>query len=160
METTRRLRNRPHDVALRIAFAVGKHGEFGYFLLTALSSALNLPDELVSIVTLSMAVSSQSERDCLLVGGARGRETMDEDYSDANRFAGRGCRSRGWDGGGGDPFGSAPALVGGDRYGATRTALAENVAKFACADIAIRANATNPSISHIDTESCRHGHAS
>lgn len=37
----------------------------------------------VTIVTLSMALSSQSDRVYRLIAGRRARETIDEDYSDA-----------------------------------------------------------------------------
>jgi len=77
----------PHAVALRIAFAMGQHGEFGFVLFAAAGSALILPADVasivVAIVTLSMAVSSQSERAYRMVMGAGERETIDEDYSDA-----------------------------------------------------------------------------
>ncbi len=77
----------PHAVALRIAFAMGQHGEFGFVLFSAASSALILPGDVASIVvavvTLSMAVSSQSERAYRLVMGRGEREVIDEDYSDA-----------------------------------------------------------------------------
>ncbi len=77
----------PHAVALRIAFAMGQHGEFGFVLFAAASSALILPGDVasvvVAVVTLSMAVSSQSERAYRLIMGRGEREIIDEDYSDA-----------------------------------------------------------------------------
>ncbi|WP_116600076.1 monovalent cation:proton antiporter-2 (CPA2) family protein [Primorskyibacter marinus] len=77
----------PHPTALRIAFAMGQHGEFGFVLFAAASSALILPGDVssivVAIVTLSMALSSQSDRAYRMVMGKPERETIDEDYSDA-----------------------------------------------------------------------------
>ncbi|NUH63936.1 cation:proton antiporter [Sulfitobacter sp. S0837] len=77
----------PHPIALRIAFAMGQHGEFGFVLFAAASSALLLPQELssivVAIVTLSMALSSQADRAYRLVVRQPARETIDEDYTDA-----------------------------------------------------------------------------
>jgi monovalent cation:proton antiporter-2 (CPA2) family protein len=73
--------------ALRLAFAMAQHGEFGFVLFAAAGSALILDSAtasvVVSIVTLSMAVSSQSDRLYRLVAGAPVREQMEEDYSDA-----------------------------------------------------------------------------
>ena len=83
-----RLFGTPHPVALRIAFAMGQHGEFGFVLFAAAASALVLPAEVasivVAIVTLSMALSSQSDRAYRLVMGVRERETIEEDFADAN----------------------------------------------------------------------------
>ncbi|WP_158270819.1 monovalent cation:proton antiporter-2 (CPA2) family protein [Thalassorhabdomicrobium marinisediminis] len=77
----------PHPTALRIAFAMGQHGEFGFVLFAAASSALILPPEVssivVAIVTLSMALSSQSDRAYRWIMGRPERETLDEDYTDA-----------------------------------------------------------------------------
>lgn len=77
----------PHPTALRIAFAMGQHGEFGFVLFAAASSALILPGDIasivVAIVTLSMALSSQSDRAYRMVIGKPERETIDEDYTDA-----------------------------------------------------------------------------
>ncbi len=77
----------PHPTALRIAFAMGQHGEFGFVLFAAASSALILPGDIasivVAIVTLSMALSSQSDRAYRMVMGKPRRETIDEDYTDA-----------------------------------------------------------------------------
>ena len=77
----------PHRLALRVAFAMAQHGEFGFVLFAAASSALILDPEtasvVVSIVTLSMAISSQSDRAYRMVAGTPRRETMDEDFSDA-----------------------------------------------------------------------------
>ncbi|SEK47159.1 Kef-type potassium/proton antiporter, CPA2 family [Roseovarius nanhaiticus] len=85
--TVNRAFGTPHPIALRIAFAMGQHGEFGFVLFSAASSALILPGDVasiaVAIVTLSMAVSSQSERAYRLVMGPGEPETIDEDYSDA-----------------------------------------------------------------------------
>ncbi|PRY92819.1 Kef-type potassium/proton antiporter (CPA2 family) [Hasllibacter halocynthiae] len=82
-----RLFGSPHDLALRVAFAMGQHGEFGFVLFAAAASALVLPAEtasiVIAIVTLSMAVSSQSERAYGLAAGTRERETMEEDFTDA-----------------------------------------------------------------------------
>ena len=82
-----RLFGTPHPIALRIAFAMGQHGEFGFVLFAAASSAMLLPQELssivVAIVTLSMALSSQSERAYRMVVRQPERETIDEDYTDA-----------------------------------------------------------------------------
>ncbi|WP_133240376.1 cation:proton antiporter [Pararhodobacter oceanensis] len=77
----------PHPTALRIALAMGQHGEFGFVLFAAASSALILPGDVasvvVAIVTLSMAISSQSERAYQFVTGKPVHETIDEDYTDA-----------------------------------------------------------------------------
>ncbi|SMD05780.1 monovalent cation:proton antiporter-2 (CPA2) family protein [Primorskyibacter flagellatus] len=77
----------PHPTALRIAFAMGQHGEFGFVLFAAASSALILPGDVssivVAIVTLSMALSSQSDRAYGMVMGKPERETIDEDFTDA-----------------------------------------------------------------------------
>ncbi|MCX7567652.1 monovalent cation:proton antiporter-2 (CPA2) family protein [Sulfitobacter sp. F26169L] len=77
----------PHPIALRIAFTMGQHGEFGFVLFAAASSALILPGDVssivVAIVTLSMALSSQSDRAYRMVIGQPERETIDEDFTDA-----------------------------------------------------------------------------
>lgn len=77
----------PHPTALRIAFAMGQHGEFGFVLFAAASSALILPGDVssivVAIVTLSMALSSQSDHAYGMVMGKPERETIDEDFTDA-----------------------------------------------------------------------------
>jgi voltage-gated potassium channel Kch len=77
----------PHPTALGIAFAMGQHGEFGFVLFAAASSALILPGDvssiIVAIVTLSMALSSQSDRAYRMVLGKPERETIDEDFTDA-----------------------------------------------------------------------------
>ncbi|MEX3314189.1 monovalent cation:proton antiporter-2 (CPA2) family protein [Sulfitobacter sp. PS-8MA] len=82
-----RLFGTPHRIALRIAFAMGQHGEFGFVLFAAASSALLLPGDIasivVAIVTLSMALSSQSERAYRMIVRPPARETIDEDYTDA-----------------------------------------------------------------------------
>ena len=76
-----------HPVALRIAFAMAQHGEFGFVLFSAAAAAAILDPETssvaVAVVTLSMALSSQSERALALVQRKPERETMDEDYADA-----------------------------------------------------------------------------
>ena len=83
-----RLFGSPHDLALRIAFAMAQHGEFGFVLFAAATSALILDGEtasvVVSIVTLSMALSSQSDRAYRLVAGRGEREQIEEDFSDAD----------------------------------------------------------------------------
>ena len=82
-----RLFRTEHPVALRIAFAMAQHGEFGFVLFAAASSAAILAPETasvaVAIVTLSMALSSQSERALRLVRRPPEREEMEEDYADA-----------------------------------------------------------------------------
>ena len=82
-----RLFGSPHAVALRVAFAMAQHGEFGFVLFAAAGSALILAPEtasvVVTIVTLSMALSSQSDRAYRLVAARTERRTIDEDYSDA-----------------------------------------------------------------------------
>lgn len=66
-------------------------GEFGFVLFSAASVALILDAEtasvVVSIVTLSMALSSQSNRAYRLVARRPDREVIDEDYSDAGGAA-------------------------------------------------------------------------
>ncbi|WP_168201332.1 monovalent cation:proton antiporter-2 (CPA2) family protein [Qingshengfaniella alkalisoli] len=82
-----RLFGSPNELATRIAFAMAQHGEFGFVLFAAASSALILDGEtasvVVSIVTLSMALSSQSDRAYRWVVGTPAREVLDEDYADA-----------------------------------------------------------------------------
>ncbi|MCP1169524.1 monovalent cation:proton antiporter-2 (CPA2) family protein [Limimaricola litoreus] len=77
-----------HRIALRIAFAMAQHGEFGFVLFAAASAALILPGDVasvvVTIVTLSMALSSQSDRAYRMVASEQKRETIDEEYSDAD----------------------------------------------------------------------------
>ena len=86
-----RLFGAPHRLALRIAFAMAQHGEFGFVLFAAASAALILDAEtasvVVSIVTLSMAVSSQSDRLYRLVAGTPAHEEIEEDYADAGGTA-------------------------------------------------------------------------
>ncbi len=86
-----RLFGSPHRLSLRIAFAMAQHGEFGFVLFAAATAALILDAEtssvVVSIVTLSMALSSQSDRLYRRVAGTPPREQMDEDYSDAGGTA-------------------------------------------------------------------------
>ena len=81
----------PHPIALRIALTMGQHGEFGFVLFAAAGSALILPGDISSlvtvIVTLSMALSSQSNRAYRMIMGKRVRETIDEDYADAEGSA-------------------------------------------------------------------------
>ncbi len=66
---------------------LSQHGEFGFVLFAAAASAGVLEPAtstvVVSIVTLSMALSSQSGRLLSLVSPPRARETIDEDYADA-----------------------------------------------------------------------------
>lgn len=82
-----RLFGTSNRLALRIAFAMAQHGEFGFVLFAAAGSALILDTEtasvVVSIVTLSMAVSSQSDRLFRMVAGAAPREQIEEDFEDA-----------------------------------------------------------------------------
>ncbi|WP_299844994.1 cation:proton antiporter [uncultured Jannaschia sp.] len=82
-----RLFGSPHRLSLRIAFAMAQHGEFGFVLFAAAAGALILDAEtasvVVSIVTLSMALSSQSDRVYRLVVGRQARETLQEDFTDA-----------------------------------------------------------------------------
>ena len=82
-----RLFGSPHRLALRIAFAMGQHGEFGFVLFAAAGAAAILDAEtasvVVSIVTLSMAISSQSGRLHRLVARPEARETIEEDFADA-----------------------------------------------------------------------------
>lgn len=77
----------PSRLALRISMAMAQHGEFGFVLFAAAASALILDAEtspvVVSIVTLSMALSSQSGRVFRRLVGALPREELQEDYSDA-----------------------------------------------------------------------------
>ncbi|WP_417586322.1 monovalent cation:proton antiporter-2 (CPA2) family protein [Pararhodobacter oceanensis] len=77
----------PHPTALRIALTMGQHGEFGFVLFSAATSALLLPGDLasvvVAIVTLSMALSSQSDRVYRFVSRKTAPETIDEDFTDA-----------------------------------------------------------------------------
>lgn len=83
-----RLFGSPHPLALRLAFAMGQHGEFGFVLFAAAASAAILDTETASIaiaiVTLSMALSSQSDRLHRLVAGHVPPEVMKEDYRTAH----------------------------------------------------------------------------
>ncbi|MDJ0858641.1 MAG: monovalent cation:proton antiporter-2 (CPA2) family protein [Dinoroseobacter sp.] len=76
-----------HKLALRISLAMAQHGEFGFVLFAAASAAFILDVEttsvVVSIVTLSMALSSQSDRLYRRIVGEGEREQMDESYEDA-----------------------------------------------------------------------------
>ncbi len=77
-----------HPLSLRISLAMAQHGEFGFVLFAAAGTALILDAEtgsvVVSVVTLSMAVSSQSDRVYRWLMGSARHEQMDEDYSDAD----------------------------------------------------------------------------
>jgi monovalent cation:proton antiporter-2 (CPA2) family protein len=76
-----------HRLALRISMAMAQHGEFGFVLFAAAAAALILDTEtssvVVSIVTLSMALSSQSDRVYRRLVGVAPREEIEEEYSDA-----------------------------------------------------------------------------
>lgn len=77
-----------HDKAMRLGFALAQHGEFGFVLFAAAAAAMVIDAELaavlVSIVTLSMALSSQSERLYALFASKTVPETMAEDFADAD----------------------------------------------------------------------------
>ena len=81
----------PREVATRLAFAMAQHGEFGFVLFAAAASAAILDPEtasvVVSVVTLSMALSSQSGRLHRLVAGRAPRETIEEDFANAGGAA-------------------------------------------------------------------------
>jgi voltage-gated potassium channel Kch len=66
---------------------MSQHGEFGFVLFAAAGSAGILDpatsSTVVTIVTLSMALSSQSERALGLFLGRGDRETIEEDFADA-----------------------------------------------------------------------------
>ena len=74
----------PKGLAMRLSFSMAQHGEFGFVLFSAAASALILDAEtaaiVVSIVTLSMVLSSQSDRAYRLFAGAKARETLPEDF--------------------------------------------------------------------------------
>jgi monovalent cation:proton antiporter-2 (CPA2) family protein len=76
-----------HPLSLRLAFAMAQHGEFGFVLFAAAGAAGILDAETasvaVTVVTLSMALSSQSERALALVSRRRAAEAPEEDFSDA-----------------------------------------------------------------------------
>ncbi len=76
-----------HEKAARLGFALAQHGEFGFVLFGAAAAAMIIDSEtgaiMVSIVTLSMALSSQNERLLKLVMPRKAAETMDEDFADA-----------------------------------------------------------------------------
>lgn len=86
-----RLFGSDHRTALRLAFAMAQHGEFGFVLFAAASAALILDGETasvaVAVVTLSMALSSQSERALRLVLRPAERERLEEDFADAGGAA-------------------------------------------------------------------------
>ncbi|MEM9394686.1 MAG: monovalent cation:proton antiporter-2 (CPA2) family protein [Pseudomonadota bacterium] len=75
------------QLSLRISLAMAQHGEFGFVLFAAASAAVILDVEttsvVVSIVTLSMALSSQSDRLYRRIIGEPSREHIDETYDDA-----------------------------------------------------------------------------
>lgn len=75
-----------HVTSLRIAFGMSQHGEFGFVLFSAAASALLIDQQtstvIVTIVTLSMVLSSQSDRLLAFVLPS-GEESIDEDFSDA-----------------------------------------------------------------------------
>ncbi|MEN1727359.1 MAG: monovalent cation:proton antiporter-2 (CPA2) family protein [Pseudomonadota bacterium] len=80
-----------HRLSLRIALAMAQHGEFGFVLFSAAVAVSILDTEtssiVVTIVTLSMAVSSQSDRLYRLLAGEPERKTMEEDFSDISGCA-------------------------------------------------------------------------
>ncbi len=86
-----RLFGSAHRLALRISLAMAQHGEFGFVLFSAAVAAAVLDSEtasvVVTIVTLSMALSSQSDRVYRLLAGKPERKTMDEDFSDVSGSA-------------------------------------------------------------------------
>ncbi|MEL7114706.1 MAG: monovalent cation:proton antiporter-2 (CPA2) family protein [Pseudomonadota bacterium] len=77
-----------HPNSLRLALGMSQHGEFGFVLFAAAVSAGVLGPEVsaiaVSIVTLSMALSSQSDKLLSLFTPQRERSEIDEDFSDAS----------------------------------------------------------------------------
>lgn len=80
-----------HEKSARLGFALAQHGEFGFVLFGAAAAAMIIDAEtgaiMVSIVTLSMALSSQNERLFNLVMPRKAPETMDEDFTDAGGSA-------------------------------------------------------------------------
>ena len=81
-----RLFGSTHVTSLRIAFGMSQHGEFGFVLFAAAASAALIDAQtssvVVSVVTLSMVLSSQSDRMLAFVL-PRGGESIAEDYADA-----------------------------------------------------------------------------
>lgn len=77
-----------HVTSLRVAFAMSQHGEFGFVLFSAAVSAALFDAQtnaiVVTIVTLSMIISSQSDRLLGYVLPSVEGETIDEDYQDAD----------------------------------------------------------------------------
>ncbi|MEM6623956.1 MAG: monovalent cation:proton antiporter-2 (CPA2) family protein [Pseudomonadota bacterium] len=77
-----------HPNSLRLALGLSQHGEFGFVLFAAAAAAGVLDAETsaiaISIVTLSMALSSQSDKLLSVFTPAHEREEIDEDYSDAS----------------------------------------------------------------------------
>ena len=78
----------PHRLSARLAFAMAQHGEFG-FVLFAAAGAAGLLDPAttsvaIAIVTLSMALSSQSDRLFRAVMGPSQRAVMEEDFKGAD----------------------------------------------------------------------------
>ncbi|WP_158585277.1 monovalent cation:proton antiporter-2 (CPA2) family protein [Oceaniradius stylonematis] len=86
-----RLFGTEHDKAMRLGFALAQHGEFGFVLFAAAASAQVIDAELaavmVSIVTISMALSSQNERLLAWLQPPARTATMDEDFADAGGTA-------------------------------------------------------------------------
>jgi monovalent cation:proton antiporter-2 (CPA2) family protein len=82
-----RLFRSTHETAVRLALAMSQHGEFGFVLFAAAASAGILDpaasSTVVTIITLSMALSSQSDRALGLFLRRGGRETLEEDFADA-----------------------------------------------------------------------------
>ncbi|MEL6170570.1 MAG: cation:proton antiporter [Pseudomonadota bacterium] len=77
-----------HETSLRIALAMSQHGEFGFVLFASAFAAGILSAETsaiaVTIVTLSMALSSQSDKLLALVKKTKPREQLSEDFSDVH----------------------------------------------------------------------------
>jgi voltage-gated potassium channel Kch len=82
-----RLFRSDHPTSLRLAVALAQHGEFGFVLFAAAASAGLLdPAEAsmaIAVVTLSMALSSQSDRALRLLQGRPAPEVMEEDFAGA-----------------------------------------------------------------------------
>ncbi|HZC14705.1 MAG TPA: monovalent cation:proton antiporter-2 (CPA2) family protein [Thermoleophilaceae bacterium] len=82
-----RLFRSTHETAVRLALGMSQHGEFGFVLFAAAASAGILDpatsSTVVTIVTLSMALSSQSDRALGLFLRRGDRETIEEDFADA-----------------------------------------------------------------------------
>ncbi|MEO0567074.1 MAG: cation:proton antiporter [Pseudomonadota bacterium] len=77
-----------HDTSLRIALAMSQHGEFGFVLFASAFAAGLLSSETsaiaVTIVTLSMALSSQSDKLSSLLKKRKATDQLTEDFSDAH----------------------------------------------------------------------------